>query len=222
MLMSQYQEILAKLNRYKLQDKFADSVWESRGLKPSSRELCDYLSNLFNTCTDKLIAVTNQNVSEKEYKNILRNELRKLDKLHYDTEEKELICEYFYELANIVKVDFANDLNKWLYGSFLSALMRLTQKSGSEKIVDTLKQPCTNCGVILETYVTKYEEGIPESDFFIVRCNECGEYNLLNLGKNIKSFRFGNYKFEEKLWATDTTKEQAELRLEQIKHFRKR
>jgi hypothetical protein len=44
---------------------------------------------------------------------------------------------------------------------------------------------------------------------------------LQSTGPNIKESRFGNYKFVEQLQKNDFTEEQANIRLEQIKHFRK-
>ena len=50
----------------------------------------------------------------------------------------------------------------------------------------------------------------------------CNEFNLLSTGPNIKVMRFGNYKSIEQLPKAEYTEEQANVRLEQIKFFRKK
>ncbi|MEI9946453.1 MAG: hypothetical protein WDN26_19810 [Chitinophagaceae bacterium] len=80
----------------------------------------------------------------------MKQDLSKFNKLDYDTEEKEFICDLFHELSTIADIDFKDDLNKWLYGSVLTTLLKLKNILNPEKIVETLTQPCTNCGTQLE------------------------------------------------------------------------
>lgn len=215
--MSHSEKILDQLNYFKIQEKFSNNVWENRGLIPSDDELCKYLENYFNLCINKLINAVQKSVSKYKLKLIIKQALRGLNKFHYDTEERELICEYFHSLGKIVGVNTAYLLNAWLYGYFLATLLRFQKE---KRVIATLKQPCLNCGDTLETYITAYKNDDAKIIFFVVTCNKCQGYNLLNLGGDIGSFRFGNYKFEENLSNEYPTKEQAELRFEQIRNFR--
>ncbi|MEX6690870.1 DUF4844 domain-containing protein [Danxiaibacter flavus] len=148
-----------KLHLFKQRDKFSQSAWNARGLHPSSKELCKQLTTLFNSCAEDLIRAINDNYSGKQIKAVLKIGLGSFNKFDYDTEEKEFICDLFHELATIVNVDFNNNLSKWLYGSTLTTLLKIQKILSPEKIVETLKQPCTKCGTHLETHILKKEKG---------------------------------------------------------------
>jgi DNA-directed RNA polymerase subunit M/transcription elongation factor TFIIS len=152
---------------------------------------------------------------------VLKQELSNFNKLDYDTEEKEFICDLFHELTTIINIDLKDNLNKWLYGSFLTSLMKVKSILSPEKIIETLRQPCTNCGTQLESYVMQKEKVIQESSWYLVKCKSCKELNLLSCGNNIKEIKFGNYEYIETFPKSEYTYEQALNRLEQIKFFRK-
>jgi len=210
-----------KLLLFKQRDKFSQSAWNDRGLNPSSTELCIQLTQLFDLCADELIKAVNNNNSNRQLKSVLKAGLKNFNKLDYDTEEKEFICDLFHELAIIINVDFNENLNKWLYGSVLTTLMKIQKALKPEKIVQTIKQPCTKCGTQLETHILRKEEGIPETSWFVAKCNNCGELNLISPGPNAKQTRFGNYQWVDTLRMDEYTYDQALTRLEQIKFFRK-
>jgi len=81
-----------------------------------------------NDCGKILIQLVNGDVTKKEFKKALEIGLKKLKKSELDTEEKEMVCDYFFELSEIVAIDFRDNLNKWLYGRFLSLIIRLFGK----------------------------------------------------------------------------------------------
>ena len=221
--MSDKQKTLDKLNAFRKLDKFSTSAWEQRGLNPSDSEMCNRLQNLFNDCADNLIEATNSDFKPRQLKSILKGWLDSVNNSDYDTEEREFICDYFDQLSKIVSVDFKDNLNNWLYGKVLNTLLKVTSFfKGQDKIVETLSQDCTQCGSKLETFITRKEEGIPDYSWKIIQCNNCNEFNLLSTGPNIKEYRFGNYKSIEQLSKTEYTEEQANVRLEQIKYFRKK
>jgi hypothetical protein len=220
--MTDKQTTLDKLNAFRKLDKFSTSAWEKRGLNPSDNEMCNRLQNLFNDCADNLIEATNSDFKPRQLKSILKSWLDSVNSFDYDTEEREFICDYFDQLSKIVSVDFNDNLNSWLYGKVLNTLFKVTSFfKGQDKIVETLSQDCTQCGSKLETFITRKEEGIPDYSWIIIQCNNCNEFNLLSTGPNIKEYRFGNYKSIEQLPKTEYTEEQANVRLEQIKYFRK-
>jgi len=215
------QSQIDRLIEFKRRDKFSSAAWNERGLNPSSNELCQQLKVLFNSSVDNLVEAIDKKYSDRQLKTVLKNELSKFNKLDYDTEEKEFIVDLFHELSNIVKIDFKDSLNKWMYGSILTTLLKINKVIRPEKIIETLKQPCTKCGTQLETHIMRKEKGIIETSWFIVKCNNCKEFNLLSLGPDVKETRFGNYQWVENLRMDEFTHEQALTRLEQIKFFRK-
>jgi hypothetical protein len=221
--MTDKQTTLDKLNAFRKLDKFSSSAWEQRGLNPSDSEICNRLQNLFNDCADNLIEATNSDFKQRQLKSILKSWLYRVNSSDYDTEEREFICDYFDQLSKIVSVDFKDNLNNWLYGKVLNTLFKVTSFfKEKDKIIETLSQDCTKCGSKLETFIIRKEEGIPDYNWTIIQCNNCNEFNLLSTGPNIKELRFGNYKSIEQLPKTEYREEQANVRLGQIKFFRKK
>jgi hypothetical protein len=53
-------------------------------------------------------------------------------------------------------------------------------------------------------------------------CNNCGAYNLLDVGEGVKYYRPGNYTHIEHLSKDDFTREKALARLEQTRYFGKK
>lgn len=219
--MEKDEQKIEKLTEFIQREKFSTQAWNERGLNPSSNEICEYLTSFFNASADKLIEKVKAQGSAKQFKSLLKAQLSSIDKSHYDTEEKEFICDLFHELATIVEVDFKDNLNTWLYGSLLTTLMKIQKIIQPERIIKTLRQPCTKCGTQLETHIMRMEEGIQETDWLVAKCNNCGELNLIAHGPNVKETRFGNYQWVDTLPMDEYNYEQALTRLEQIKYFRK-
>ena len=219
--MTDKQPMLEKLEEFKQRDKFSTSAWNERGLNPSDSEMCSRLESLFNSCTDNLIFSINENHDPKRLKKLLKNGLKDFNSFDYDTEEREFICDYFFQLSQIVKVDFKNNLNNWLYGRVLNSFFKITSLfKGQDRIIETFSQECIDCGSKLETYVLKKENGIPDYSWTIIQCNNCKGYNMLSIGPNIKQLKYGEFKLVEQLPKVEYTAEQAKLRLEQIRFFR--
>lgn len=203
------------------EEKFSAIAWNNRGLNQSDEDTCDYLQETFNEVAEKLKLALIANKKNGHLKSILKASLKLFPKNNYDTEEREFICDTFNSLSKLVDVNFASALNNWLYGPLLPLLLRIKNSVNPEKIVYTLQQPCIKCGTDLETYIKKVEEGIPDTNWFIVKCNVCTELNLLTLEPNIKELKFGNYELIENLFKEKYSYEQAQIRLEQIKLYRK-
>ena len=209
------------LIEFKQRDKFSNQAWEARGLNPSSTEISSNLSKLFDRISEALITVIQQNGSQKKLKNILTAELSSINKRDFDTEEKEFICDLFYELAQIAGVDLSDSVSRWLYGTTLSTFLKIQGALNSRKRLETISQQCANCGILLETFIIERQEGIPDNSWSIVRCKKCNDYSLISVGPNVKEYHFGNYDFIERLPKENYSKEQAEIRLQQVRHFRK-
>lgn len=215
-------EKLEKLQFLLDKKKFADSEWENRGLNPSDSDLCEYMESKFNSCLRSIINFIKINPPGKLLKKELIKELNSFDKFKFDTEEKEFICDVFHEISEIINVDFKNELNKWLYGSLLNYFFKVSQfLKGKEKIIETLSQTCTKCKSNLETFILSKEETVLESNFLIIRCKSCREFNLLDIGPNVKQLRFGDYELVEQLPKSNYNLNEAKIRLKQLQFFRK-
>jgi len=213
---------LEKLKYLLEKKKFADSEWEKRGLNPSNSELCEQLENHFDNCLNSLLQQVEEQSPKKQLKITLNKNLKSLNKAELDTEEKEFVCDYYHEITKIIEVDFKNELNNWLYGTVLNSLFKISEfLKGKEKILETLSQNCTKCNSKLETFILEKDETIPESDFFIVKCKSCREYNLIDKGPKIKRLKFGEYELTEQLSRKNYDFDGAMIRLKQIQYFRK-
>ena len=201
-----------KLVAFKHRNKFSTQAWNERGLNSSSDDFCKRLTDFFNSCADKMIDGINNKLSDEQIEHLLETELIGLNKTGFDTEEKEFICELFYEMASFINVNINDVLEKWLYGYVLKQ---------QEKILETIKQPCTKCEIELETHIKEKQEGILETGWLLAKCNNCGELNLLSNGNGIKRASFGNYQWLGTLRMDKYNYEQALTRLEQIKLLKK-
>lgn len=170
-----------------------------------------------------MIAAVEEDLNERKLSKILKTSLENLDASYFDTEERGLICDYYYELSRIVDADIKHDLNSWLHGMILGAMLRISNLlKRQEKIIETIEQPCTSCNLPLRTSILCKEPSIPDFSWSIIRCNNCNEYNLLSVGPGVKQFRFENHASIEQLSKADYSEEDAKVRLEQIKYFRKK
>jgi hypothetical protein len=215
------QDKIDQLAAFIHRDKFSDKVWNDRGLNPSAPEISSKLAELFNKCADALVDAVRKNATDKQLKSILKSHLANFTKWDYDTEEREFICDLFFELAQIVEVDLADNVNRWLYGWTMNALFKFQTAFNPRKVLDTIKQNCLTCGGAIDTFIMQRVEGIPDYSWNIVQCKSCKDFSLVTYGPNVKEVKFGNYDLVEQLPKDHFTKEQAEIRLEQVRHFRK-
>src|SRR6187402_2030082 len=138
--------IINKLTTLRQKDKFSDGEWEKRGLESSESEVCDELNTLFNNTLDELIKAVETDAPGGKLKNVLSQHLSEFHKSAYDTEEREFIADLFYQLAKIVNVDFKHQLNNWIYGVILGAMIRLGSIfKKAQTVVETLSQECSSC-----------------------------------------------------------------------------
>jgi RNase P subunit RPR2 len=212
---------LERLQKLRQKDKFSDSEWNKRGLNPSNGDLVYRMDTLFNECIDDLIQQYGRDSNQNQLKKRLKIGLSRFDKRKFDTEEKEFICDYFHEIANIIDIKFSDNLNSWLYGSILGTLIKVSNFFKKEqKILETKSTNCTKCTSPLDTFILKKRSDIVHEAYNVVKCKNCDELNMLDWGKGIDSLRYGNYVVVERLNKEEYSAEQAEVRLEQIKYFR--
>lgn len=209
--------ILEKLEEFKTRNKFSADKWEERGIIPSGEDICSVLQQKFDTVSSSLINALNNDKPAKNLKAILKKGLNYFKIEDYDTEEKEFIGDLFFELAGILQIeDFGKALDRWLYGEILKKQKPISREDARE----IRSQPCTKCGVLLETYATELDDKIPETNWLIGLCNNCKEPNLLRPGGGIKALTAGNYIIIGSPHMQDYTLEQANEMLEQMKNFK--
>ncbi|MBL8001484.1 MAG: DUF4844 domain-containing protein [Flavobacteriales bacterium] len=214
-------DLIGDLKNFRKRMKFSDAAWLERGLNPSDQDVCSRLESVVNTCTDKLIDAAQRKAKPKRLRQILVEGLRSADPSHFDTEEREFLCDTFQELSNICLVDIRTNLNRWMYGWFLGTLLAAAFIfRRKEEILETSAQPCTKCGSQLETIILRTDKVVPSAYWHIVQCAGCQEYNLLRIDTHMNSIRFKGFNSIELLDQATNTEEQAQTRLEQIKHFR--
>ncbi|HWI94328.1 MAG TPA: DUF4844 domain-containing protein [Flavisolibacter sp.] len=219
MVLEQYK--VDQLTAFKNRDKFSDQAWNNRGLYPPAPEISLKLTTLFNSCADRLIDAVQKNSSEEAIESVLQSQLSNFNQLDYDTEEKEFICELFFELSQILNIDFADHAMTWLYGSEIASSMREQVEMNPPTVLDTLHQTCPSCGTALDTFILRKQEGIPDFSWNIIQCKNCKDYSIVSFGPNVMEVRPDNYIFVEQLPKSEYTKEQAENRLEQLRDLRK-
>ncbi len=205
---------ISQLDSLKNTYKFTDKDWDKRGLIPSEKSLSDKMDRLLNDCLGELISTQNKNLTQKDYKKILNRGLKRFHKLDFDTEEREFIADKFDEIAKIIRIDFSEDLNIWLYGRLMVKLGTIFNKESKAIDIKTIK--CTDCQESLNKLIVRTEENIPEY-WTIVKCNKCGNLNLFPAQGNIKESRFENCTWIKSFAKPEFDSVQIELKLKEMK-----
>lgn len=213
---------ITTLTNFREKHKFSTRAFHERGLQSSDAATCNVLELLLNNCTDELIAVIANDGKPAACEKVLVSGLKSIRRADYDTEEREMIAGYFYDLSDIASVNIKFHLNALVYGKTFSVFISVYSFiRGKDRIVETLTQDCSGCGSRLQTFILGKKSGIPDYNWHIIQCHNCHGYELLSVGPDVKGFRFGGYHTVEQLLKKDYTEEQANIRLEQIRYFRK-
>ena len=208
---------ITQLQAFIIRDKFSKEAWNAMGMNPSDEATTNQVNTLFNACAEALLKAIQEGHNSKEVKKLLLKHLSNFKASEFDTVEREFICDLFQELAKILDTNIDNQLEKWLYGIIISTLSNTFRFFKSDKVIETLQHPCTKCGVILESYVKRKKKGIPETDWFIAKCLECHEPNLLSSGPDVQELEFGNY---QHLKTVSKSKYSYEEALDMLNEFR--
>ena len=194
--------------------KFTDNDWDKRGLIPSEKSLSDKMDKLLNDCLSELISTQNKDLNQKEYEKILNRGLKRFRKLDYDTEESEFIADKFDEIAKIIRIDFNEDLNIWLYGKLMVKIGKIFTKE--RKSIETESIQCTDCQESLNKVIVSFEENIPEY-WTIVKCNKCGSLNLFPAQGKINESRFENCTWIKSFAKSEFDSTQIEIKFNKMK-----
>jgi hypothetical protein len=169
-----------------LADKFTDNVWLDRGLNPSAKSLCASLQNELNL-TIKAILKLQQESMASDKAVVLKKSLLNFDKYELDTEEKELIADYFAQISELAKTEINKFIDEWLYGKNISSLPK-----HNIEMKRSISSECTNCKESLNIDVITTRNNVA-AFWEIVQCNKCNEFNLLTVPANVDKFRNGNF-----------------------------
>ena len=175
--------------------------------------------HLTDACLDGLLRDLKSGETQEQVRKTLIEGLEKFRASDYDTEEREFIVDEFHEIASILGLDISDDLNRWLYGKVLGAL--LGQKKQTEEIIDVRAVNCSQCKSTLILKMVGKKPGV-SSYWIIGRCVQCSEYNLLSSGEDFGTLKIENFTMVESFKMKDKSEEQAKNRLEQIKHLKGR
>jgi hypothetical protein len=201
---------IEQLQNFISSDKFAEDIWKSRGLNPLDKKVSVTLQDFLNRLATNLMNGINAGYDPERMKTIFKNGLLGLDNGDFDTEEREFVCEYIFQLSEIVDVAVKDLLVEWMYGSETANLASNNHHLSSSEIVS---QTCSNCGELLKTKIDGRQADVPDFAYHIVRCNKCKAYNLLDLGAGILGYELLNMIPVELLRKNQYSKEQAIQRL---------
>ncbi|MBK6834668.1 MAG: DUF4844 domain-containing protein [Bacteroidetes bacterium] len=118
------EDVIKLLMEFIAKDKFADTIWNSRGLIPSDKSVSDKLQNFFNEVANKLVDALNSGNNPEQLTGILKSNLLSLNSIDYDTEEREFICEYIVQLSQITNSTVNEIVIEWMYGPEIAKLMK--------------------------------------------------------------------------------------------------
>ncbi|MBO9660716.1 MAG: DUF4844 domain-containing protein [Chitinophagaceae bacterium] len=215
-------EQIEALKEFIARDKFSNEAWNKRGLNPSAPEMSSFLGSFFNECASNLILKLESGTKRSLLKLYLKSSLRSLNKYDYDTEEREFIFDLFMELAHITGVDIRRLMNRWLYGYMLVFLLELVKFFRPERVLESSKDNCSTCNAEMEVQVLKRGGSVLQATWIIMQCRSCNGYDLQSGKDNSKLTRYINCNPVEYLPKEEYSHEQAVIRLEQVRYFRKR
>lgn len=139
----------------------------------------------------------------------LQNSIKNFDKYDLDSEEKELVVDYFFEISRLMNIDINESLSFWLYGFDPDEIPKIKPLS----ILETIKNSCTSCKASLKVEIFKKRRNVPAL-WLIVQCNNCDELNLLSIPAEIDRFKSHNFFVLELLKQNEYTLEEVNRKLE--------
>jgi hypothetical protein len=213
--------LITRLREFQLRDKFTKAELTKFELSSFDSTKRDKIDQVISECVERLVEEVSKKRSKKKKKLILRRYFKKFQRKDYTPEERDLVYENYLELAKIVKVDMKNQLDRWILGLELYIAFKTMMAYAKRNIKETITYNCKNCEEEFYIHITKRSSDIPDVTYDIVQCSECREYNLIDKGAGIESFRFGKCDWVEQLEKSRFSEEQAIARFEQVKLFRK-
>ncbi len=206
-------DLIKKLNEFIEENKFSNTVYAARGLNPSPKELTEYLESFFNEVAKSLLELAKdlekkdrEFVHERFLKSIIDDDT--LERNEYDTEDAELIADYYAKLGEMLNVNIEKELNIWVYGF----LPEPYNNSDFKIIINK----CSNCNNSLETKIWE-SEGIPDFGYLIFKCNNCKNIDMMEFGPNIKRVNFVNYEMIIHLSKKTHTYDSAYIKLQEYR-----
>lgn len=106
---------IENLEKLKKEPKFVETAFYP-GLEKKENKTA--LSDLLNESIDDLIKGAEKNFTDPEYRDLMKESLKKFDVYNLDTEDREYICGYFEKIMDAIELESSGGvLNQWLYGA---------------------------------------------------------------------------------------------------------
>lgn len=118
------QLVVAALAEFRLKPKFRCTEPQFKLLNPSPASVTAPLTSALNECATQLSHLVQSGAPTAALKNAIQSSLHSVE-TPVDTEDREYLAHYYYELGNIVGVKTGPLLNSWLYGPVLGLLLRV-------------------------------------------------------------------------------------------------
>ncbi|QIH34491.1 DUF4844 domain-containing protein [Sphingobacterium sp. DR205] len=75
------------------------------------------LSDLFDNTINEFIKGAENNFSDVQYQDLMKESLKKFDIYNLDTEDREYICGYYEKIMDAIELESSGGvLNEWMYG----------------------------------------------------------------------------------------------------------
>lgn len=213
--MYQRNKMIQELAIFKQRRKFSFEAWNERGLNPSADSICKTLESTFNRIASSLIEGVKDNTSKEGLLNILNEAIATLDRFEYDTEEREFIVALFVELSVIIGIEFKPQVSTWLYGEDI-----FEYSESVDKVIDKIIHTCDGCENLLQILINQKGSASPAT-WMIVQCNSCKAFQLMRIDEKCKRITFDNCQYVEGFTEGERTMDEMNLRLNELKTFKK-
>lgn len=114
---------LAALAAFRDTEKFQCKEPEFRLINPSPASITQPMVAALDQCATDLSSLVQRGAPQAQLKACIATSLRSVEK-PVDTEDREYLCFYYSQLGQCVGVKVGPLLNRWLYGYWLSTLLR--------------------------------------------------------------------------------------------------
>ncbi|NOV29558.1 DUF4844 domain-containing protein [Methylomonas sp. ZR1] len=115
--------ILAALAAFRDTKKFQCTESEFRLINPSPASITQPMEVALDQCATDLSSLVQRGAPQAQLKACIAASLRAVEK-PFDTEDREYLCFYYSQLGQCAGVKVGSLLNRWLYGYWLSTLLR--------------------------------------------------------------------------------------------------
>lgn len=215
------EEIIERLTKYRQKEKIISSRWGFFDFEELDKEVCLSIEKTINDFTDAMIDLVNKHANTREIKKEIKKRLSVIKKKPFIQNEPYITSECLKQVCRILSVNFDNTLERWGFGWNVFFLYKVKRAIGRFGVKEIKQYICCNCDFLLEVIVYRRTSEFIEPCYDIIRCKLCKEFNLVDEIPNFKVAGLTGMAWIEQLPKKDYTYEEALVRLEQLRFFRK-